>query len=532
MDDRFVCPICLDVVAATRVAACGHLYCAGCYYEMLAHSRVAACAVCRRRLGARAYPSYEVDSLLADETSDPLFHARVAASKERARESEGRRHDVGADGVFGIVNGMSSPDAATRTAALSGLLSTLEESHRWTCAALGSAALRAVARCAGECAETEEELAAAWRVLAHAATHFNDAGRFIGFGVHLSAAESMLSPLSSACSRRAASRAVDAWVPFHPAFFAFMLEPEWMERLLAVAPAAVASVALHAPGGMERLAEAGVLGTLLPQLAVHGRVLARDFLNAALAKPACAAHLRQAAAIMLVRPLAHAAAIAEIVWRDADAAVVIATARADDVLAAVQAARASEDFDAQLAVLELLHALHEKSRVHSEELVREVCAWMRSPDALDSVVSFSKSYVGNCARECVRCALAVSAACGRLDGGAMSEDTMFMVGDACLHEAVVSQRSGELAKVLGQMTFESYAEVYLALSLANTPIGAALVTDHALPTLHARLASMDEATATAALEAIALCAPRSLARGGDATPGVHVYSGYPSRMQV
>lgn len=504
MSDRFSCPICLDAVAATRVAACGHMYCAGCYYDMLMHSEVAACAVCRRRLGGLPYPNYEVDSLLAAEhTADPAFLERVQNSKRRATAVEDGRDE---SDFLGIITSLQHADTAARTKALTDLLSALEASHRWTCASLGAPVLHALARCAGDGASTEDELAAAWRVLAHAATHFCDAGRLIGFGVHVSAAEALVSPVASVQSRRATTRAVSALVPFHASFFAPFLEPDWLERLVPVAPAAVACVALHHSSGLETLAEAGVLGTLLPQLAVHGRVLARDFLNAALARPSCASQLRHAAAIMLVRPLPHAAALAEIVARDSDAADIIAIAHADDVLTAVQAAQASEDFDAQLSVLELLHALHDKSAVRDANLVREVYAWMHSNQVPDSIVDFGRSYVGSCVRECAACAAAVADSLGRFDTAeTLDSEALYMLGDVCSHEAVVEARSGELARLLPSLRFGTHAEVYLAMSLAGTPAGRALVVEHALRALRVRLEDMDEPTAVTAEDVITLC---------------------------
>jgi hypothetical protein len=507
MTEHFTCPVCLETIAGARVALCGHGYCASCYYDMVDRSQHPSCAVCRRPLDTPPYPNYEVDALL--DRDDEAFKARVQCSRRAALEAESRVPDRDVPTPSEMLR---SDDATLRRVALEGLLHTAEQVLGFTCAELAQDTLRRVVHSANYPAN-RDEAAAAWRLLAHAAVHFRDAGVLVGMGVHSGACRHLMSDLSSVPSRRAVSRVVASLADTHPSYFSLMLEPAWVVRLAAAAPAALAHAALALrPGGLMKLADASVLSTVLLAVGEHERTLAARLLGVALDMPECCTQVQHAASLMLLSPVVHAESLRTICWKDETAARVIATCHQRDIAAAVRTCSSSvnEEYDVHTAVLDIMHALHDVANMCSPALVSDVLRWMLQPGTPPSLHSFGLAFVASCARSSRTCALAVCRHYGSVQ--LMLDDpnddaAMYMAGDVFTHEDVVAAYQTGLALALETMSFTRYPAVYFASSLAHTVTGLRLVRENALPTLRAQAASLDEATLEAMQNILHACQP-------------------------
>lgn len=526
MEERFTCPVCLDRVAASRVTLCGHVYCGGCYYEMLRRSPFSACAVCRTILDQDPYPNFELDETLEAVFGDDAFRERARLSRAAAERAE----EIPAPQVTpaeqneGSLALLSSDDPTLRRVALHALLEAAEENDTVTCAAMQRNVLIRVVRCASA-PETPGELEAAWRLLAHIAVYFRDAGVLLGLGVHVAAAHALVSPMAGVCSRRATTRAVESLSDTHPSYFAFFLDlgdpppsplllmgtaEPWSARLGRAAPAALARVALNVAGGVAALARsAGALGHLLVAWGGRDRTLSGQLLEAALGAgdEGCSREVRQAAAVMLHAPVLNADALALVCWRDADAAGIISTCHRDEVAAAVRSASLGDNFDSQVAVLDFLHALHENAGMKDPGLVVDVLRWMRRVRTDEHIKDLGLSYVSACARSSLLCASAVSAAyvlpMYMLADG--SDASLYLAGDVFSHEELVREKAEQLAGLIGRLDYTRYPAVYLVSSIAGTPSGLRIVAVNALETLCACGEGQDEVTAAAAQEVLEVC---------------------------
>jgi hypothetical protein len=508
MADRFNCPVCLDKLAGARVARCGHLFCGTCYYEMVHRSAPhPSCAVCRAPLAhAKSYPCYEVDAEL-EPVGDALFQERVAQSRARALLEE-HTHKLPRVGLSTHAIRLQSDDPLIRRAAMTAQLATMELVGTLCCATMHGGTLRRLVRL-GTQPENVEELTLAWRILAHVTTYFHDAGVLLNLGVHTAAAEALVHELANTASRRAATRVVAALVATHRASFAFMLTPEWLARLADAAPAAVAHVAIFTTGGIARMAEDGVLSPTLSRLVATERVLARDTLDAALECEAeqAKSQVRMAAATMLLDPLMYASPIATICWRDEAAARVIATCHQADVQLAVRTVADSDNFEAQAAVLDMLHALNDQAGFTDALVMTDVLRWMRRAHGVEHTREYGFAFVSTCVRASADCARAAAAEFGTpqrmVEGG--EEHLFYLAGDVFSHEAVATEYLAPLAELLPTLAFDTYPAVYLASSLSEHPTGARLVERHALDELRRSQRTNSEAHVATVEEILERC---------------------------
>ena len=504
MNDFFKCPICLETLAAARVALCGHLFCSECYYNMVDSADHPACAVCRRPLTSPPYPNYEVDALL--DRDDDEFRARVRRSRERTAAAAAQPLDAPDHAA-----NLSSAEPSVRCAALANLLCTVENVGTFLCADMRGACLTQVVAYATAPSSRHEHLLA-WRLLAHAAEYFRDGSGLLTAGVHSVAAHSLVHPMATVASRRAVTRAVRSLAETHPGHFDMFLRESWLMRLLSAAPAAVAHVAIASgPSGVRTLAAAGALTRLLVVADAHERVLGASLLDAALGVQECRDEVLRAAAIMLRAPVPNACALAKICWRDDDAARVVATCHMHNLAAAVRTcATGVGDFDEHMAVLDVLQALLDNTSTATPALVTDVLAWVRRPDTHEGVRAFGLSYAAAAARFSAACAEAAlnHYGCVQVMTADETDDpSLYLAGDVFTHERLVDQHASSLTYTLGTLTFVRYSAVYFASALAGTPRGLALVADHAQSALRAAAlaAGVDEVTVAACQDVCEKC---------------------------
>jgi hypothetical protein len=204
-----------------------------------------------------------------------------------------------------------------------------------------------------------------------------------------------------------------------------------------------------------------VLAYLLPVVSLYERVLAKDLMDAAVLSthPEVRSHARRAAAVMLNEPIRHAAALAAVAWRDVDAARVFATLHHRDVVYAVRAAAETDDFDAQMAVLDFVHALHDVASLRRPVIATEVLAWVCRDTTDPGVRKLGLSYVSAVCRHSEACAIAVAEALGGparaladLQDGAM----LYQAG-TCWFRLEVNLTKPKPKPKLNQITYETAA---------------------------------------------------------------------------
>jgi hypothetical protein len=499
MEGCFTCPVCLEPVAGACVTPCGHAFCGTCYYDLLERSRSPSCAVCRRPLRSLPYPCFEVDSALDNE--DPHFRDRVRASRERAN-----RAFLESKLPKSTEDILQSGDDLARCVALTELVAQVH-SMEYTCEDLAGNTLEIVVKCANDPATCDEHTLA-WRFLAHAATYFRDASVLLGFSVHLSAPTALVHPMATLSSRREITRMVAALSATHPSYFSGMLEPACANHLAGVAPEALAHVALAlTPTGLYKLVDAQVLPRLLTWLMYRERVVAGQLLDNALELPDCGTAVLQAVGVMLHSPVVYAESLAKICWRDETIGRIIKTCHHGTLLAAVRlcAAGGSGSFEGHSAVIDMLQALAENVSFHAADLAVEVLRWMCQSDTDEPMRTVGMSYVSSCARCSEGCARAVLDYYGNALLDTKDEATLYLAANAFTHEALVEAHFALLERVLPTFTFEHYPFIYFLSLLSQTPKGAALVAEHALPSLRDSMAGLDEPAATVAQGILDAC---------------------------
>ena len=453
------CPICLDAVACARVASCGHIYCAGCFHDLL--SRSYECAMCRRRMSARAYPCWELD----ERASAAEGHAaRAAASLAAAlaiETSPFRRELVRVQ--------LEDPDPAVRCA---GLL-TLNEALARAPDAATVAGMHDVLSRAMELGDTAEEMELAWRAVARCAASCPDAPRLLRMGAHGYAVGALLSAVAGDAARRAVTSAVSSlcvsdWRPF-----AFFLERPVAHRLAARAPTALARVALFVPDGVDALIQHRLLAGVLPPVVATGHPVATELVDAVSAHP----H-RGAAAASCVRLMAAEPHRALGVYTHAlrtlaasDSQLAGALAEGGALLAAVRLAASGSCDDGRCgAAIELAHAALYGGGVAE---VAAAPMFLRMAAASPHLRPRAMDLLAGCAKQSEAFARAVIRAGGLAEG--LDDDVFFLAGEAFSHPRVAEDHPAELAAVLRRARYESYAHIFCALSAAETRAGAAAV---------------------------------------------------------
>jgi hypothetical protein len=411
----------------------------------------------------RAYPCREIDHL-AQLTEGGAYAARVAASEmaTRAAESIQRR-----ESLHVLLHDRSHK---VRCEALECLLHIIELSPHVTVESLRSSLRRVVT-----CGETEEELLLAWRIISHCATYFHDAPRLLGLGVHGASIAALLSPVATVASRRAVTRSIAALCSGNWEYYAFCLERPTAQRLATAAPAALAHVALRAPGGVSALFRHRLVGVVLPRVVTEEYALASDLVDALLAHPQCGEGAAAAVRRMVADPAecvrTYAHVLEALVCGNAQLArTLIGSGALQGVVR--YAAGGDAEAEAQVAAVELAHAALESSGVADPAIVVTCLRWAYALTTPPRVRTCLLEYLTESAKRSEACARVV-VAFGITDD---DDDSYFLAGEAFSHASVAADYPSQLAEVLQRATFGRFAHVHFALSVAETPAGASAVT--------------------------------------------------------
>jgi len=421
---------------------------------MVHNRRRAECAVCRCALTEAPYPNFELDDAISRYAGQG-HEERVKISRHLASQAE-------------IL-------VSEETLRLRGLLSLLMHLESVQVTHVPECVTRRIVECARAPA-SGQELSTTWRILAHLAEYVPQNG-VLSAEIHLAAGESLVSPHATRFSNRAIGRTVTAISQTHACSFSHLIDDSsWVTRIARTAPAVLARLALANARGVDRLADFGVLSHTLVAAIDEEHLTARALLTSALSNDACMTEVRQAARSMIVKGALHAESVAAICWNDAPTAAMIADLHCNDVRRALEGARTA-GFETQLAVIDLLLALHDNGGHCDADLVGSVVDWMSTLG--ENARDFAASYVSACSRDCVLCARAVL----RHHKDVFSEP--YVAGDVFVHDELVREHADDIRLRLAPMTFTAFSEVYFASSLVQSASGVGVVKEQAVEALRA-----------------------------------------------